>query len=136
MLAFLAVVCLLWLLNGLMFRFSYLIYCGIIGLGIVYGVVTTLLVDADYSWWIVQLYWVPLSMMMIGVGFLLSERQPQLAGALAVCGLLFFFGAEISSLYIVQAQHDVIQLLLFVKVLLSSAFFFATRRFWFQWLGL
>ncbi|MBO8164090.1 MAG: hypothetical protein H0Z34_10280 [Brevibacillus sp.] len=135
-LLFLAVVCFLWLLNGLWFRYGYLLYCGLIGLGVIYGVVTVLLLGEAYSWWIVQLYWVPLALLMVGSGFLLHERQPLLSGALAICGLLYFFGAEISSLYIDALQHDVIQLLLFIKVLVSSAFFFVTRRYWFHWLGL
>ncbi|WP_164553358.1 hypothetical protein [Brevibacillus marinus] len=136
MLAFLAIVCLFWFFNGLLFRFSYLLYCGLIGLGILYGVATAMFGELPYSWWSVQLYWVPLSLLMIGGGFLLRERRLQLAGVLASCGMVYFFGPEISSLFLAGARHDVIQLLLFCKVLLGSAFFFATRRFWFHWLGL
>lgn len=136
LLGFIAVICLFWIYNGLVFRYSYLLYCGMIGLGIVYGVLTTIYGSLEYSWWSMELYWIPLSLLMIGGGFLLRERQPQLAGALASCGMLYFFGPEISSLFLEGARHDVIQLLLFCKVLLGSAFFFATRRIWFQWLGL
>lgn len=136
LLAFIAVICLFSIVNGLVFRYSYLLYCGIIGLGIVYGVLATNYGNLEYRWWWVQLYWLPLSFLMIGGGFLLRERQPQLSGALASCGMLYLFGPEISSLFLEGARHDVIQLLLFCKVLLGSAFFFATRRFWFQLLGL
>nr|WP_241254447.1 hypothetical protein [Brevibacillus sp. SYP-B805] len=136
LLFYVTVLCLLWCGNGLVFRFSYYLYCGLLGLGLIYGFATIGRVSASYSWWLAELYWVPLSLLMIGLGFLLHERNRQLAGALAICGMVLFFGAEIQSLYIARAKHDVIQLLLFVKVFLSSAFFFLTRRQWFAWLKL
>jgi hypothetical protein len=136
LLFYVTVLCLLWCGSGLIFRFSYYLYCGILGLGLIYGFSTIGRVSASYSWWLAELYWVPLSLLMIGLGFLLHERNRQLSGALAICGMVLFFGAEIQSLYIARAKHDVIQLLLFVKVFLSSAFFFLTRRHWFVWLKL
>lgn len=133
---FVAFICLLWLINGMIFRFSYLIYIGILGLGLLYGYVTTERLQDAYSWWKSELYWVPISILMIGFGFLLNERNRQLAAALAFCGIIYFYGSEISSLYVESAKRDVIQLLLFIKVFLNSGFIFLTRSFWFQWLRL
>jgi hypothetical protein len=136
LLMYLTIVCLLWFGNGLIFRFAYYLYCGMLGLGILYGFAIMERVSANYTWWTTELYWVPLSLLMIGSGFLLHERNRELAGALAICGMIFFFGAEIQSLYIDRAKHEVIQLLLFSKVFLSSALFFLTRRYWFAWFHL
>ncbi|MET3290090.1 UNVERIFIED_CONTAM: hypothetical protein ABID98_002660 [Brevibacillus sp. OAP136] len=133
---FLLAICLLFCLNGLIFRFLYLVYCGFIGLGLLYGYVTLDRVSALYSWWLAELYWVPFALFMIGVGFLLNQRNPRIAGALCICGILFFFGAEVQSLYISQAKQDTIQLLLFIKIFISSLFFFFTRQQWFTWLRL
>jgi membrane-bound ClpP family serine protease len=83
-----------------------------------------------------ELYWVPLALFMIGAGFLIHQRNARMGGALSICGILFFFGAELQSLYIAQAKQDSIQLLLFIKVFLSSLFFFFTRQYWFSWLRL
>lgn len=136
LLLFLTIVFLLWCGNGLFFRFGYYLYCGLLGLGIMYGFATLGRVSGNYSWWLSELYWIPISLLMIGLGFLLHERQRQLAGALAICGMLFFFGAEVQSLYIAKAKHEVIQLLLFIKVFAGSALFFLTRSYWFTWLRL
>lgn len=136
LLLFLTSVCLLWLGNGLFFRLGYYLYGGLLGLGLLYGFATLGRVAAGYTWWSVELYWIPISLLMIGLGFLLHERNRQLAGALAISGLLLFFGAEVQSLYITQAKHEVIQLLLFIKVFAGSALFFLTRRYWFAWLRL
>lgn len=135
-LLFMAFICLLWCINGLIFRFSYLLYIGIIGFGLLYGYVTTGRLQDHYSWWMAELYWVPIAVLMIGLGFLLNERNRQLAAVLAFCGMVFFYGAEISSLYVTTAKRDLIQLLLFIKVFLNSGFIFLTRFFWFQWLRL
>lgn len=136
LLSYITLVCLLWCGNGLLFGFTYYLYCGILGLGIMYGFATLERVSSPYSWVTVELYWVPLAALMVGLGFLLHQRNSRIAGTLAICGMLCFFGAEIQSLYIPRAKHDVIQLLLFVKVFLSSALFFFTRRYWFNWLRL
>ncbi len=136
LLFFLTILFLLWCGNGLFFRLGYYLYCGLLGLGIMYGFATIGRISADYSWWATELYWVPISLLMVGLGFLLHERQRQLAGALAICGLLLFFGAEVQSLYIAKAKQEVIQLLLFIKVFAGSALFFLTRRYWFSWLSL
>ncbi|MCK9906894.1 hypothetical protein MXD63_43745, partial [Frankia sp. Cpl3] len=96
----LVLVCLLWCLNGILFQFNYLLYCGILGLGLLYGVGTVERIALEYSWWKVELYWVPLALLMIGLGFLLQMREHRLAGVFAICGMLFFFGSEIQSLYI------------------------------------
>lgn len=133
---FLLCVCLLFCLNGFMFRFLYLVYCGFIGLGLLYGYVTMDRVSTGYIWWMAELYWVPLALFMIGAGFLIHQRNARMGGALSICGILFFFGAELQSLYIAQAKQDSIQLLLFIKVFLSSLFFFFTRQYWFSWLRL
>ncbi|MGE5702036.1 MAG: hypothetical protein ACM32O_05870 [Clostridia bacterium] len=133
---FLAVVCMLFCMNGLIFRFLYLIYCGLIGFGLIYGYTTIDRVSEQYSWWMTELYWVPLALLMIGVGFLLHQRNPRLAGVLSIVGTLYFFGAELQGLYITHAKQDTIQLLLFVKIFLYSIFFFLTRQFWFSWLRL
>ncbi len=136
LLIFIAFICLLWCLNGLIFRFSYLLYIGILGFGILYGYVTTNRLEEHYTWWLAELYWVPFAVLMIGFGFLLHERNPQLSGVLAFCGTILLYGSEISSLYVTEAKRDIIQLLLFIKVFLNSGFIFFTRSYWFRWLRL
>ncbi|MGD8189045.1 hypothetical protein ACQCN2_03485 [Brevibacillus ginsengisoli] len=133
---FMVLICLLWCINGLIFRFSYLLYIGILGFGLLYGYVTTDRLEGNYTWWMAELYWVPIAILMIGLGFLLSDRNRQIASVLAFCGLFYFYGSEISSLYVTTAKHDVIQLLLFIKVFLNSGFIFFTRSYWFRWLRL
>jgi hypothetical protein len=136
LLVYLAVVCLLWCASAFLFGYEYLLYCGLIGLSLVYGVATLERVGAEYAWWRAELYWVPIACLMTGLGFVMHGRQPKWSGVLAVSGMIIWFGAEIQSLYIPKAPHDVIQLLLFVKVFVSSVLFFLTRSYWFQWLRL
>ncbi|MFY0546078.1 hypothetical protein [Brevibacillus sp. H7] len=135
-LLYLTAVCLFWCANGFVFGYSYLLYCGFIGLALMYGVATVDRVGDNYSWWMAELYWVPIACLLMGTGFLLHSRNQQVAGVLAVCGIIYFFGSEIQSLYITEAKRDIIQILLFGKVFASSILFFVTRSFWFQWLRL
>lgn len=135
-LLYLAVISILWCIHGLIFSFTYLLYCGLLGLGLLYGYFMVDRLSEGYSWWMAELYWVPLALLLIGLGFLLNERKPQFAGVLAICGMVYFFGSEIASLYLPAAQHDIIQLLLFIKVFVSSGLFFLTRQYWFSWLRL
>ncbi|MGG3884438.1 hypothetical protein [Brevibacillus panacihumi] len=135
-LMYLGLLCVLLCASAFVFGFTYLLYCGMLGLALIYGVATTERVGEAYSWWKAELYWVPMACMLTGVGFLMHQANPKWAGVFAMCGLLCFFGAEIQSLYIPEAQRDLIQLLLFVKVFMASAFFFLTRGYWYSWLRL
>ncbi|WP_139490490.1 hypothetical protein [Brevibacillus dissolubilis] len=136
LLVYLGILCLFWCVNGLMFGYGYLLYCGIIGLGMLYATLMIKRIEFDYTWWRAELYWVPLAALMVGLGFLLNRRNTQLAGVFAFCGVAYFFGAELASLYIEQAPSDIIQLLLFIKVFMVSILFFFTRGYWFHWLRL
>lgn len=136
MLAYLTMVSLSLCASAFLFGFSYLLYCGLLALMLVYGVATVDRVGAGYSWWRAELYWVPIACLMIGLGFLVHQNNPKWAGVLSACGMVAFFGAEVQSLYIPSARQELIQLLLFIKVFLSSLFFFFTRGYWYQWLRL
>jgi hypothetical protein len=133
---YLGAMCLLLCLSAFVFGYTYLLYCGMIGLAVLYGVATIDRVGSHYTWWQSELYWVPLACLLTGMGFLMNTGNPKWAGVFAVCGMLAFFGAEVQSLYIQEAKRDVIQLLLFIKVFLASALFFFTRGYWFVWLRL
>lgn len=133
---YLGVICILLSVSAFLFGYTYLLYCGMLGLALLYGFATVQRVGEDYSWWKSELYWVPLACLLTGMGFLMNNANPKWAGVFALCGLVAFFGAEIQSLYIPEAKRDVIQLLLFIKVFLASALFFFTRGHWYTWLRL
>ncbi|QRG69584.1 hypothetical protein [Brevibacillus choshinensis] len=133
---YLGIICVLLCASAFVFGYSYLLYSGMLGLAVLYGVATIERVSSDYTWWRSELYWVPLACLLTGLGFLMNSGNPKWAGVFAFCGLAAFFGAEIQSLYIPLAKRDLIQLLLFIKVFLASAFFFFTRRYWYSWLRL
>lgn len=135
-LVYLGLVCVFLCGSAFVFSFSYLLYFGMLGLAILYGIATLERIGSEYSWWRSELYWVPLACILTGLGFLMNKANPKWAGVFAMCGLISFFGSEIQSLYIPEAKRDVIQLLLFIKVFLASALFFVTRGYWFMWLRL
>ncbi|HBZ78869.1 MULTISPECIES: hypothetical protein [Brevibacillus] len=135
-LLYLGVICVLLCLSAFIFGYAYLLYCGMLGLALIYGFATVQRIGEGYTWWKSELYWVPLACLLTGLGFLMNSGNPKWAGVFAVCGLISFFGAEIQALYISEAKRDVIQLLLFIKVFLASALFFFTRGYWYTWLRL
>lgn len=136
LLIYLSIISILLCISAFLFGFPYLLYCGVLALALVYGVATVDRVGDGYTWWRSELYWVPIAGLMVGLGFLVHQNYPKWAGVFAICGMIAFFGAEVQSLYIPTARQDLIQLLLFIKVFLSSAFFFFTRGYWYQWLRL
>lgn len=135
-LIYLGILCVFLCANAFFFGFTYLLYCGMLGLALLYGIATKDRVGEEYTWWLAELYWVPLAAILTGLGFMMHQANPKWAGVFSICGLLCFFGAEIQSLYIPDALRDLIQLLLFIKVFLASAFFFFTRGYWYAWLRL
>ncbi|XOS94289.1 hypothetical protein ACLMAB_13955 [Brevibacillus laterosporus] len=82
----------------------------------------------------IELYWVPLSFLMIGLGYLFHGRHQQLAYTLVASGLFYFFGPEISSWWVPEASREMMQIILLIKVLLSGLLLVVTRRYWLEWL--
>ncbi|AIG25768.1 hypothetical protein EGH10_10070 [Brevibacillus laterosporus] len=121
-------------LHGLLFRYSLLILAGLIGIGILYGTAMLTRMGEFFSWTNIELYWVPLSFLMIGLGYLFHVRHQQLAYTLVVSGLLYFFGPEISSLWVPEASREIMQIILGSKVLLSGLLLTITRHYWLEWL--
>lgn len=120
--------------HGLLFRYSLLILAGLIGIGILYGTAMLTRMGEFFSWTNIELYWVPLSFLMIGLGYLFHARHQQLAYTLVVSGLLYFFGPEISSLWVPEASREIMQIILGSKVLLSGLLLTITRHYWLEWL--
>ncbi|AKF95094.1 hypothetical protein NW801_22920 [Brevibacillus laterosporus] len=122
------------LLHGLLFRYSLFIVAGLIGIGILYGTAMLTRMGEFFSWTNIELYWVPLAFLMIGLGYLFHARHQQLAYTLVASGLLYFFGPEISSLWVPEASREMMQIILGIKVLLSGLLLTITRRYWLEWL--
>ncbi|MFS0554632.1 hypothetical protein [Brevibacillus sp. 179-C9.3 HS] len=136
LLFYLGFICMLLCISAIVFGYAYLLYAGMLGLALLYGITTVHRVGVDYTWWKSELYWVPLACLLTGMGFLMNNANTKWAGVFAICGLAFFFGAEIQALYIPETKRDMIQLLLFIKVFVASAMFFFTRGYWYTWLRL
>ncbi|WP_232695352.1 hypothetical protein [Brevibacillus daliensis] len=120
--------------NGWIFRSRYLMIISLVGIGILYGEAMLTRMGYLFSWANVQLYWVPLAILMTGLGFLFQERNQHVAFALATSGVLYFFGAEITALQFPLANVESIQIFLFAKVILVSILVFFTRSYWIVWL--
>jgi len=121
-------------LHGLLFRYSLFVFAGLIGIGILYGTAMLTRMGEFFSWMNIELYWVPLSFLMIGLGYLFHGRHQQLAYTLVASGLFYFFGPEISSLWVPEASREMMQIILLIKVLLSGLLLIITRRYWLEWL--
>lgn len=123
-------------LHGLLFRYPLFMFIGLIGTGILYGTAMLIRMGELFSWMNIELYWVPLSFLMIGLGFLFHERHQQLAYTLVASGLLYFFGPEISSWWVPEVSREMIQIMIVSKIFISAIILLFTRRYWLEWLRL
>lgn len=129
-----AAVCLFWILHGRLFRQRYLYVCGLLGGGILYALAVANHLAQSFDWWMLQLSWMPVSILMVMWGMIFAKRYPSFSFALSASGLVYGFGPEIMTFFLYADQAQTAYITLTVKLLAAALATFFTRSIWNQML--
>ncbi|MEW9701622.1 hypothetical protein [Paenibacillus sp. SI8] len=124
---------LVWLINGLTGRMAIFQFCGWIGLVAVYG--WMLLQKLEYpGWFSLEISWIPVSIVLIWIAWLVHHTNKQAAGILLVVGGLVWFAPEaVTFLVDVDMSSRVIQLSFTGKLVSAGIALFLLRKKWVEW---
>ncbi|MCF6092783.1 hypothetical protein L1765_02080 [Microaerobacter geothermalis] len=134
LLFFLVISCFVWLLSGVIYRISYLFFCGLIGLALIYGWAIYSEVST-ITLLVFQLYWLPFALIFILLSLWLGSRF-SMSGSIFLTGLFLLFGPEIESLYLSHIDVGVIQFWLFSKIFVLALMLIFTRKRWLPFIPL
>lgn len=130
--AFIAFCSLVWMLVGILARMSVFHFCGWIVLFLIYAWVLRQNIDS-FDWPGLQMSWVPISLVLLWLGWLFHHANKQVAAVLLIVGLLGWFGAEAYGMVATEVGFELLQASLLVKIIAAGFGLFALRKKWIEW---
>lgn len=125
---------LVWLLAGWLLRLAVLQFCGWVSLMVFYGWTLSRTLE-DLTWFSSQLAWVPISGLLLLLGWLFAKRFQSTGTVFLLLGLLVWFAPELQLLADAGRRDVVAMLSLTAKCLLTGLLLFAGRKIWIKWVA-
>ncbi|MDF2927080.1 MAG: hypothetical protein K0R57_5994 [Paenibacillaceae bacterium] len=129
---FVALSSMVWITTGIAARFPVFHLAGWLVLFLIYAVVLRHNIG-DIDWIGLELSWVPISLVLMWLGWLFHHRSKQIAAVLLAAGVIGWFGAEIYGLALTELNPGLLQLLLGGKLAVCCGFLFGLRKKWIEW---
>lgn len=129
---YVALCSMIWIATGIAARLPVFHLAGWLALFLIYGIVLRHNIK-DMDWIGLELSWVPVSLVLVWLGWLFHHVNKQIAAMLLVVGLLGWFGAEIYGLVWTELDSGRLQLLLAIKLGIGCSLLFAMRKKWVEW---
>ncbi|MBD0379122.1 hypothetical protein [Paenibacillus sedimenti] len=130
---YVALCSLVWLINGLAARMGIFQFCGWIGLVGTYGWFLMRKLD-NPGWFLLEISWIPVSIVLIWIAWLVHHTNKQSASILLLVGGLVWFAPEaITFLVDVDMSSRLIQLSFTGKLVSAGIALFLFRKKWVEW---
>lgn len=123
----------IWMIAGFLLRFGILEYCGFACLMLLYGLLFRQL-NPEASWGLLQLLWLPLSVVFFWLTWLSHHRIKHLSRVLFAISVTLWIMPEADSLLLRQNSAQGMELLILAKIIVIFAILFALRKKWVVWL--
>lgn len=123
---------LVWMIAGLTLRMPAFHFCGWIVLCLIYGWFLKQNINS-FDWIALQMSWIPASVVLAWLGWLLQYWNKAAGAVLLIVGFLLWFVPEGYGLAATDLSRELLQLSLFGKLILAGAVLFASRKKWTEW---
>ncbi|WP_438446242.1 hypothetical protein [Gorillibacterium sp. sgz5001074] len=122
----------IWILTGILGRMPVFHFAGWVVLFLIYALVLRHNIT-DIDWIGLELSWVPVSLVLVWLGWLFHHVNKQIAAVLLLTGALGWFGAEIYGFGVTELPGNLLQLLLLAKLAVICGVLFGLRKKWIEW---
>ncbi len=123
-----------WLLVGWALRQAVLQFCGWASIMVFYGWTLSRTLE-ELSWFSSQLAWIPISGLLLLLGWLFTKRFQSAGTVFLLLGLFVWFAPEFQLLADASKRDGVALLSLTAKGLLTGMILFAWRKMWIKWVA-
>lgn len=121
-----------WILTGISGRMPVFHFAGWVVLFLIYALVLRHNIT-DIDWIGLELSWVPVSLVLLWLGWLFHHVNKQIASILLLAGVLAWFGAEAYGFAATELPAGLLQSLLLAKLALCCGVMFGWRKKWIEW---
>ncbi len=125
---FLLLTCLIWLITGIVFNILYLQALALLSFIFILGWVTLPFFAHDFNWFYIEGLWFLAFLILFTVSYPLKKLSKKTSLNVFLHAHLLLIVPEIQSFYISAASLDMIQLMIFVKVIMISMLLFLNRN--------
>jgi hypothetical protein len=122
----------IWMITGITARMPVFHLGGWLVLILIYGWVLQFNIDA-FDWLSLQMSWVPVSIVLIWLGWLFHQNNKQMAAILLLVGLLVWFIPDVFGLIFTDLPKSNLQLSLMLRIVLAGILLFTLRKKWTEW---
>jgi hypothetical protein len=122
----------IWMVTGITARMPVFHLGGWLVLILIYGWVLQSNMDA-FDWLSLQLSWVPVSIVLLWLGWLFHHNNKQIAAVLLLVGLLVWFIPDAFGLLFTDLPKSNLQLSLMLRIVLAGILLFTLRKKWTEW---
>jgi hypothetical protein len=116
------------MLAGIIFRIFFLQCLGLFSVIIMAAWSSYPYFEADFSWFLLEASWISAAFVLFLISRTTRTMNSKLSLNLYLNGLVLLFVPSMQALYIANASVDILQLILFTKVILVSVFLYLTRE--------
>ncbi|MFD2672363.1 hypothetical protein [Marinicrinis sediminis] len=131
--AWLVCCCLWWMATGIAAKMPIFHFSGVAVLLLGYSWVLHQRFESETSWILIQGMWVPLSLLLIWVGWMFGMRIRSIGMVYIANGLILWFVPELYMLFIRDMITEVTQAVLLLKILITAVSLFMSRKKWTEW---
>jgi hypothetical protein len=124
--------CVVWMVLGWLSRQHILHFCGLMGIILFYGWVMHMRLT-DAAWGAVQMYWIPLAVVLLWFGWLFHVKNKAFAAVYFAAGALVWILPDVYLVWNAGARDLWTQLLFAVKLAMAGAALFLFRQKWTVW---
>lgn len=124
----------IWILLGIVAHMGVFQFCGWAGLILFYGWLLHSRV-ADIHWLQIQMFWIPLCVLFIWIGWLIHHRKKAIGNVYFLVGLLLWFVPDIYMIVIVENTNQWMQISFVGKLIAAGVILFVLRKKWTEWVA-
>jgi hypothetical protein len=133
-LGYLVLCSVVWIVMGIAVRIGLLQFCGWAGLVLFYGWILHGRID-QIHWLQIQMFWIPLTIIFIWLGWLLHHRNKSLGNVYFLVGILLWFVPDVYLIFISDQTDQWMQVSFVGKLMIAGIILYLLRKKWTEWVA-
>jgi hypothetical protein len=124
----------IWMVTGITARLPVFHFGGWLVLILIYGWVLNHNIEA-FDWLGLQMSWVPVSIVLLWLGWLFHHNNKQMGAVLLLVGFLVWFIPDVFGLLLTDLPQNGLQLSLMLRIVIAGIALFSLRKKWTEWVA-
>ncbi|MDB5052281.1 MAG: hypothetical protein JWM44_331 [Bacilli bacterium] len=124
----------IWMVTGITARMPIFHFGGWLVLMLIYGWILQHNIDS-FDWLGLQMSWVPISIVLIWLGWLFHHNNKQMGSVLLLVGLFVWFVPDIYGMILTDLPQSGLQFSLIARIILAGILLFTLRKKWTEWVA-